>query len=357
MKKRGIVKIDSQKGRLRIRFPIALFDGIRKEKMLGLDDTPENWVIAEKLAEQANQDIKDNDFDYSLKRYSIKFQNQKKNIKIVEIWNQYCKYKRPSVKKSTYLYWTKTIQPWIEKNPYQSPKEALEFRNWLLPRTTEGMTRRILGQVSKVCNWAIKHGLIEHNRFEGMASEFKIQKSKADPFTPKQKEHILNGFELSEHYSYYLPLVKFLFLTGCRPSEAIGLYWSDVKRKYIHFDGGLTYTNGQLVNTKGQGSKNGTDREFPINPKLQGFLNRLPRCSPLVFPSPSGKPINYNNFSNRAWEAIAPIDSTPYQCRDTFISEQIGQGIPSAIVALWVDNSIGTIEKHYLGNSQSILPV
>jgi hypothetical protein len=36
-------------------------------------------------------------------------------------------------------------------------------------------------------------------------------------------------------YSYYAPFVEFLFLTGCRPSEAIGLQWKHVISDYSKY--------------------------------------------------------------------------------------------------------------------------
>jgi integrase len=40
-------------------------------------------------------------------------------------------------------------------------------------------------------------------------------------------------------------------------------------------------------------------------------------------------------------------NTTPYSCRDTFITEQIAKGTPVAIVARWVDNSPEIIDKRY----------
>jgi hypothetical protein len=40
--------------------------------------------------------------------------------------------------------------------------------------------------------------------------------------------------------------------------------------------------------------------------------------------------------------------TTPYSCRDTFISEQVGKGVPSAVVAKWCDTSEKVINAVYL---------
>jgi inosine/xanthosine triphosphate pyrophosphatase family protein len=70
----------------------------------------------------------------------------------------------------------------------------------------------------------------------------------------------------------------------------------------------------------------------------------------LVFPSAKGKPINYNNFCNNAWNKLVdPIkpDTTPYSCRDTFITTQILKGVPESVIARWCDTSVEMIQQHY----------
>jgi integrase len=70
----------------------------------------------------------------------------------------------------------------------------------------------------------------------------------------------------------------------------------------------------------------------------------------IVFPSPQGKFINYNNFCNNAWNRVVdPIkpDTTPYSCRDTFITLQILKRVPETAIAQWCDTSVEMIQKHY----------
>ena len=154
-------------------------------------------------------------------------------------------------------------------------------------------------------------------------------------------------------------------MTGCRPNEAVGLRWKDIidNFKKIRFDGGLVQLSGKLVRSKH--SKTNQVREFPCNQELQELLRQIKpidsKFDDLVFLSPTGKSINYSNFSKRAWTAIVdPIkpDTTPYCCRDTFITEQILKGVNPAIVARWCDTSTQTIEKHYFDilNVNHILP-
>jgi integrase len=152
-----------------------------------------------------------------------------------------------------------------------------------------------------------------------------------------------------------------MFLTGCRPSEAIGLTWDNIDPDYrfVFLRGGIVFTGNKKILTKN--SKNKKVRKFPCNIRLRELLQSLDRSHTFVFPSPKGKSINYSNFSRRAWDAIVnPIKSgtTPYSCRDTFVTEQISKGVSASILAKWIDSSVRMIEKHYLdmASIEHILP-
>ncbi|NEQ37051.1 MAG: hypothetical protein F6K40_12505 [Okeania sp. SIO3I5] len=51
-------------------------------------------------------------------------------------------------------------------------------------------------------------------------------------------------------------------------------------------------------------------------------------------------------------------ESTPYSCRDTFITEQLSNGISPTIIAKWCDTSVKMIETHYFDLSViNVLPL
>ena len=77
----------------------------------------------------------------------------------------------------------------------------------------------------------------------------------------------------------------------------------------------------------------------------------------LVFPNREGNPINYNDFGRRAWKSVTKLvnlheknemPTTPYNCRDTFITLQALQGNSSDTIARWVGNTPDVIGKHYI---------
>ncbi|NEQ28499.1 MAG: site-specific integrase [Microcoleus sp. SIO2G3] len=225
------------------------------------------------------------------------------------------------------------------------------------------MTKRVLIQLNAAFKWALKHQKLTGSvsPFEGMASEFKHNYEKEtnpNAFTLDERDRVIEAFksQQAKGYSYqcYAPLVEFMFLTGCRPNEAIGLQWIDIDPDYrfILFNGGIACIGGKQISSIREGTKaKNKMRKFPINERLRELLQSLPQADDLVFPSPKGNPIHYNNFSRRAWDTIVdPIkpNTTPYSCRDTFITEQIAKGVSAPIIAKWADNSVKMIEKHYL---------
>ena len=350
--------------------PTAYYAGENKYLTLSLVDTPENRAIAlDKLA-WINGDIRNDRFDITLERYKPQAKQQayltivgetSHQTTLSELWDSYLNYLKPIRKASTIHYLNSSITIYINKCPLVSPYNALEIRNWLVETTTPSMAKRVLTQLNAAFKWALKHKKLSGSLspFEGMAQEFKHRfevESKPCAFTNAEKLQIISSFRNHKipgrNYSHYTSFVEFLFLTGCRPNEAVGLKWDDIDPDYrfINFNGGIFCTNtGKRLDSKG--SKNNSSRKFPCNQELREFLQSLPRTHALVFPSKDGRSIHYNNFVKRAWHKIVdPIkpNTTPYSCRDTFITEQIAKGVSAPIIAKWVDNSVKMIEKHYL---------
>jgi integrase len=352
-KKHGVASLESYRGRLRIHLPKAYYAGKNKYLNLFLADNEKNRAIAKDKLNWINGDIVNDRLDITLERYQSQAKQQallqlveipKPVMELKQIWDCYLKYISPTRKPSTLKYLEEVISAKIRVCEIDSPYDAIAIRDWLLTITTPDVTKRVLIQLNAACKWAIKHGKLTaaNSPFEGMAQEFKYNyeiESIPNAFTFEERDRILAAFKAHKDgysYSYYTNFVEFMFLTGCRPCEAISLTWDKIDPNYRYV----------LLN-----SKNNCTRKFPCNERLRELLKSIPHTHTLVFPSPKGGSINYNNFSRRAWDTIVnPIKpgTTPYSCRDTFITEQIAKGVSSAILAKWVDNSVKVIEKHYL---------
>jgi integrase len=358
----GSIAICTQGGRLRLQFPRRWYGGKQKYQTLHLPDTKDNRLYAENLARKMELDHLQNQFDFSLSKYTPQAQAVTTVISLEALWRGYCLYKSRSLKAASIYYLTNTLGVHICRCPHQGIDQALEVREWLLTATTPDMTRRVIQSLATAVKWGVKHQLItsSNNPFVGMAEDIRVEREDPKPnaLNLKEKQLVIAAFECNKYYGFYASLVKFWFLTGCRPSEAIGLHWEQIAAdcSQIRFDRSIVYIAGKL--THNHKSKTNRARWFPCNPELRDFLIDLreqKHHSSLVFPSRSDRPIEYNNFSSRAWSRIVdPIlnrNSTPYSCRDTFITEQIAKGAPIAIIAKWVDNSTKMIERYYLDPS------
>jgi integrase len=355
----GSIGICSTGGRLRLQFPRAWYAGEQKYFTLGLQNTSDNRLYAANLVRRIEWDYLEGTFDRTLAKYTPQQPQTNTDLSLAKLWEEYCSYKAKSVKPATIHYLTKGLGLHITRCPYQDSHKALEVRDWLLSHTTPNMSRHVIAALATAITWGIKHGKvrISINPFTGMSADIRVEKTAAAPnaFTPAERELVIQGFEQSSRYSFYAPLVNFWLMTGCRPSEAIGLTWGQITEDClnIRFDRSLIHIAGRPV--ENHRSKTNRIRTFTSNDVLKEFLldhrDRRAENTPLVFPSPTGKPIDYSNFSVRAWDKVVdPLinrPSTPYSCRDTFITDQIAKGIPIAIVAQWCDNSVRTIERHY----------
>ncbi|WP_186440368.1 MULTISPECIES: tyrosine-type recombinase/integrase [Planktothrix] len=325
-----------------------MFNGKVKTFALGLKaDSPTDVKKAEEICDAINADIRFDQLDVTLERYKPRHKSHSyKNkvselypdIDLVELYEKFIDYKKPTWKLATLHHRTRCILPLIKKSGVTSPYQSLELREWLLKNTSEGYTKKVLQQVNAAFKWALSVKILRgDNPFDGMAKEFKDNYEKNEPepnaFSQQEKQAILEAFKNhsipGNSYKRYYPFVNFLFMTGCRPSEAIGLNWGNINANYIVFKESITTVGGRVV--KNKGSKNNKVRKFPMNEKLRDFIESIKpediNPNDLVFPSPDHLPINYSNFSQRAWKTIVdPIvkrNTTPYSCRDTFITEQV----------------------------------
>ncbi|WP_199333679.1 tyrosine-type recombinase/integrase [Oculatella sp. FACHB-28] len=158
-------------------------------------------------------------------------------------------------------------------------------------------------------------------------------------------------------HSYYASYVKFLFHTGCRPEEAIALRWKHIEKNRIYFCEAVA-TDVRIRKV----TKTDKPRYFPINEELRVIFSAIRpehyQSDDLVFPAKGGKEIDTHNFLNRVWRPVVNQlikegkvkEYLPqYNCRHTFITLCLEDGIPSRRVADWCGTSVQVIEEHYAG--------
>jgi integrase len=207
-----------------------------------------------------------------------------------------------------------------------------------------------------------------------MAADIRVPKGESedtdiDPFSLAERDKIIQTFKSDRHYKYYAPFIEFLFMTGCRPSEAVALQWKHITDDFrtIRFEQAVVESENGLVCKKGL--KTQKKRSFPINLKLAGLLQSIKPESVTgedkVFPAPKGGWIDTHNLNNRAWNSVLKrLDSNIeyrnlYQTRHTFITAALETPIlmpdggirmlDAKDIAKLVGTSAKMIYEHYAG--------
>ncbi len=184
------------------------------------------------------------------------------------------------------------------------------------------------------------------------------QKPKAKPFTKVEVAQILNYLEVDKHYSHYHDFILFLFNTGVRTSEGIGLLWRDVDlvKRELHIYETLGRYKGSTSVRERRTTKNTKYRIIPINNTVYSMLLKRPKGKPedLVFTSPKGLCIDDHNVSQRCWKITLKTLGIPhrnlYQTRHTFASHCIDSGMTLQETASITGHSIKMLYEHYLGS-------
>lgn len=177
-------------------------------------------------------------------------------------------------------------------------------------------------------------------------------KKQIDPFTTDEVEKIKEEFR-DNHYRAF---VLFLLHTGCRPSEAIGIQWSDIEfdNDRIHFHQSLSRNQENPKERIRKSTKTGKNRFTPLSGELRAVLHSYePVNDSLVFTTPEGESINDDTFRKSPWTPLLKRCNvryrSPYNLRHTFISHALKKGVDVVTVAYWVGNSPEVIYKHYAG--------
>jgi integrase len=206
---------------------------------------------------------------------------------------------------------------------------------------------RRLWLLNKMSAWAVTEGLLSYNPWAKIKPR-KTTKEIVKPFSQEEAARIIAGFEQS--YPAWVPFAKFLFLSGCRMSEAIGLQWKhvDFQRQEICICESLPLLNpGKGYERARKDTKTGSVRFLKTNTQLSELLEQVKPASvkpdDLVFKNPTRTNyIDSHNFRNR-WIKVLEQAGIPYRrphiIRHSFASHAIEQGIPLTGVAYLLGHS------------------
>jgi integrase len=373
---KGSVRLKISNERVQLVFTVA---GKRYYLSTGLMDTPSNRRVAQRKAALIEDDIFKERFDPTLEKYRPRSElpnvisipaapDAPPRTALLELWTRYTEFQSEHLEETTIRRDYGKIEKRIRKFPKPFLEDAIDIQTYLLKNYSAEVAKRTLKHLSACCNWAMKKKLIGANPFGELAGEIKTKKTSRvarKPFSRPCVAAIVSAFENNTYaskyapvaHSYYAPYVKFLFHTGCRPEEAIALKWKHIESDRVHFCEAFA-TDVRLR----KATKTDKPRYFPINTELQAILNTVrpekPSPDSLVFPAKNGRELDTHNFLNRVWKPIVTRlvkegkvrEYLPqYNCRHTFITLCLEDGIPSRRVADWCGTSVQVIEEHYAG--------
>lgn len=374
---KGTVKVEVDKGWLRVRFTHA---GKRYAFAIGLPNSEINRKVAEQRARQIELDIISGNFDPSLQKYKPQ-KRKETNINLMsagELLQQFIESKSKSVSTPRSLEKYETMlthllsfsckdgmsKGLLADKPaiYIGQFCAEQFNQYLTEKLVPITLKQSLLWLSACWQWGIKKRIVEINPWKPLADRVKVPpKQMPKPFTLQEIKAIIEGFRCDRYYSHYADFVEFLFGTGCRTGEAIGLRW-----KHLNENCSTVWIGESLSRGIRKSTKTNRARTITLTPNLQSLmLSRKPekyKPDELVFTSSRGNPIDDHNFRNRAWKSIlAKVNveyRKPYNTRHTLISHALDRGMNPVTVAQLTGHDVQTLYENYAGNvnSRPMLP-
>lgn len=174
-------------------------------------------------------------------------------------------------------------------------------------------------------------------------------KPSIDPYTPEEREIILEYFRTKN--PHYYRFVFFQFWQGTRPSESTALRRGDVD---------LRYAKANIHRSRVIGKEAGT-KTVRSNRKIALHTNTIPVLKSLTplhvnpedyfFATPTGAPITEDNFYHREWLPALRLNNIRprpfYNTRHTYVSFLYSIGATSGFISQQTGDSIKTLESDY----------
>lgn len=371
----GIVSVDIHGASYRLRF---VYPESERHQFTIAKVSPEGWSTALRAAQLINRDIDLGDFDNTYARYSPKHartlkiaeDRTKKEYNLRELWEMYKSVKIKTISESTIKKdWSRVDKLFqIIPSNFLALDKAEEAIKFLLTKYTPGTLNPLLRMLYAAINMQVKKTTISINPYLHIYSPYQKKNKKPECYEPKEVKSIILAFNANSFnpkdspycHSYYAPMVEFLALTGCRPSEAHALTWEDIKlsndKTFIRFN--KVWTSKVLLPY----TKTHEIRLFPCNNQLIELLERVPKrenLSNLIFPSVKGGYVTQSNFNKRYWkpvvnglvrEGVVKKYLKPYCLRHSFITRLVREGVDIATVASLSGNSPEVIMRNYLAS-------
>lgn len=379
---KGEISISNCDGRIRLRWR---YGGNRYSLNLPFTYKPENMHFATVKSTEIKLDIIKGCFDTTLRRYdsptiektvnkkiaSLKTQDElQKNLTINELstkFNDWGKHIRNiDVDNSIdYLY----IRKWLERCidiPVYSIAERLNSENLAV-----STYNRRLSYLSTFLMWLVDNGTLDRNPLKNVIKRRDKSKKKCVRRKPLEENEILVLLEAIKNntycpapsqfkHSHYYPFLVFIFYTGVRNAEAIGL-----KVKHIDLlNNQIEISETFARTTKGanhaarieKGTKMQNVRYLPLTTELMIILKPLiemKKQDEYVFKSPRGLTIDDKMLQRRILKPVLLKlglgDRDLYAARHSFGTRAVQQGMALTDVAYLMGHStVETAMRNYV---------
>lgn len=355
------VKVNPDKGRLRLTWSLS---GRRYNLYLGLEDTKTNRLKAASTKLQIEADIEQDCFDSSLVKYKIcKNQGEKPSQDTcAEAFRRWIAYKSTFVDANTVSWYGQTLSYVTKLLPNTKASLLTKAEANLFTQKIKELglhletIKRKIENLAAAWKWNIENNYltIKTNPWKGLSKQIKAPPPlPPEPFTQTEAKAIIDGFRAHSRYSQLTPFVQFLFGTGCRTGEAIGLRWGDLSP-----DCGEVTIKSQITRRRRKLPKSGKTRRFKLNSFLQNILLDLKKqaqnvsSSTLVFQW-NNLEICPKNFRSRVWITILKEVGVAYRCpyntRHTFISHCLEKGMNPTAIAAITGHDVAVLFERYAG--------
>jgi integrase len=359
---KGVVSIENYRDRIRLRWRVM---GKRFTLSTSIYNDV-NLLAARKLAMVIEQDIALGHFDATLVRYTgkVKSTPSPKPMGFVELFEYWVKnFKQMDCEVHTNYNSTRNIlRKWGRVDSSNIVKKVNSTTNAAVTYN------RRLTILKSFCDWLVAQKYWEHNPLNAIQRK-KVKQpklSKREPLTEDEIRRILEAFRTNSacsphvryRHDFYYPFIYFIFKTGVRNAEAVGLRVKSVdlqlNRIFIQEVLARSLKSTSSCNRVRKATKNEKERVLPLTPDLREVLLPLlhgKEQDQLVFLSPKGKAIDDKNFRERVFKPILSHLRIPervlYAARHTFGSRCIDQGITPVMTAFLMGNNPETALKRY----------
>jgi integrase len=361
MKSKIVTLGDTGRGNIRLRWRYK-----KKRYSICLGEyTPENITTARIKASQIEIDILRGVFDTTLGRYKDLQQPRFDWLQRFDLW--VVTVRNIDLHQSNhYLYIRKMLAKWGLFEVYKAPELLQKMQ--LGPATYNER----LSTLSKFFDWLLLRKEIPTNTLNSIQRRRKPSKifvhDKRSPLTSQQISSILEAVLTNRFchpssaykHSHYYPFLCFVFHTGVRNAEAVGLRVKhvDLHNRIVRISEVLARSiDGAHAKVRvRKETKTGNTRLLPLSDRLFDILKTVTQGKDpedLVFQSYSGKAIDDRMLQRRVLNPILmelKIDPRNlYAARHSFGSRAIDQGMsPLDVAYLMGHSSVETTMRNYV---------